>query len=164
VKGLAAVGGLLVLVPLLVLLSPVIAAMLASRAWRARALRLRFARTHGPGTRGILVYSDSPNWQRYIEERWLPRIGTRLVVLNWSERARWTAEHPLEAAIVRHHLGDRAFNPAAIVYRAPPEGPHVVRFLEPFRDFKHGKEQKLRAAEAELWTLLDEPDAPRAGD
>lgn len=95
-------------------------------------------------------------------------------------RARWNDEHPLEAAIFRRHLGDREFNPAAIVFRPARRGrlfkrwlaaiealdpvgmlaPYessvdVVRFFQPFRDFKRGKEHTLRAAEARLWDLLD---------
>jgi hypothetical protein len=31
----------------------------------------------------------------------------------------------------------------------------VVRFFKPFKDFKHGKDHALRAAEARLWHLLD---------
>jgi hypothetical protein len=179
-KGAAAIGCLLIAIPVFVLLSPLIALVLAWRQWRAGVLRSQFARIHGPEARGLLIYSQSPNWEQYIEQHWLPRIRGRLVVLNWSERARWKAEHPLEAAIFRRHLGDRQFNPAAIVFRhaerggtvrrwlaavragdaagmlapyAPPVD--VVRFFQPFRDYKHGKEHALRAAEAELWTLLE---------
>ena len=179
-KGVAAIGCALVVIPLLVLCSPLIALLLAWGEWRAGVLRRRFARVHGPATRGILIYSNSPNWQQYIEQQWLPRIGKRLVVLNWSERARWREEHPLEAAIFRRHLGDREFNPAAIVFRSAGRGrlfrrwlasiraldpigmlaPYessvdIVRFYRPFRDYKHGKEHTLHAAEAALWRLLD---------
>lgn len=185
-NGVAAVGCLLVVIPLLVLLSPLIALLLAWGEWRAGVVRRRFARAHGPETRGILIYSNSPNWQQYIEQHWLPRIGPRLVVLNWSERATWRREHPLEAAIFRRHLGGQEFNPAAIIFRssrrgrlfqrwlaaikaldpigmlAPYERPvDVVRFFQPFRDYKHGRAHTLRAAEAELWRLLEtRPEPP----
>jgi len=33
----------------------------------------------------LLVYSDSPIWHDYIEERILPHLGERAVVLNWSQ-------------------------------------------------------------------------------
>jgi hypothetical protein len=185
VKGVAAFGCLLFCIPLLVLLSPFIAFLLAWEEWRAGAQRRQFARVHGPEVRGILIYSNSPNWQQYIEQHWLPRIGPRLVVVNWSERARWKDTHPLEAAIFRRHLGDREFNPAAIVFRPlmsgrlfrrwlaairaldplgmlAPYAPSadVVRFFQPFRDYKHGKERALQAAEAELWRLLEEGPIP----
>ena len=187
-SGMAAVGCLLVAIPLLVLLSPIIVLVLAWGEWRAGVLHRRFARVHGPARRGILIYSNSPNWQQYIEEQWLPRIGQRLVVLNWSERARWKDEHPLEAALFRRHLGQREFNPAAIVFRPSSRGrlfrrwlvaiksldpigmlaPYqssvdVVRFFHPFRDYKHGSARALRAAEAELWRLLEMRPGPEAG-
>ena len=188
VKGVAAFGCLLFCISLLVLLSPLIALGLAWEEWRARAQRRQFARAHGPETRGILIYSNSPNWQQYIEQHWLPRIGRRLVVLNWSERARWKMTHPLETRIFRRHLGDREFNPAAIVFRPlmpgrlfrrwlvairaldplgilAPYAPSadVVRFFQPFRDYKHGKEHTLQTAEAELWRLLEEGPSPHVG-
>ena len=179
-NGFAAIGCVLVAIPLFVLLSPLIALGLGWGEWRGGVLRRRFARAHGPDTRGILIYSNSPNWQQYIEQQWLPRIGQRLVVLNWSERVRWRDEHPLEAALFRRHLGQRAFNPAAVVFRPPSRGrafrrwlaairaldpigmlaPYessvdVVRFFQPFRDYRHGREHTLRTAEAELWRLLE---------
>ncbi len=43
-------------------------------------------RWHGTPVLGILVLSDSPNWQPYIEENWLPRLKAKTVVLNWSQR------------------------------------------------------------------------------
>jgi hypothetical protein len=43
----------------------------------------------GRGKRGVLITSDSPHWQQHIEERWLPRLGDRLALINWSERSRW---------------------------------------------------------------------------
>lgn len=184
----AAVGCLLIALPLLVVLSPIISAALAWEEWRAGALRRRFAREHGAATRGLLVYSNSPNWQLHIENQWLPQVRDRLVVLNWSERARWNTEHPLEAALFRRHLGGKEFNPAAIVFRPHKPGqlfrlwikairdldplgmlaPYrqsvdVVRFWRPFRDYKHGREQALGAAEAELWGLLELPGGPHIG-
>jgi hypothetical protein len=179
-NGIASIGCFLLAIPLFVLLSPIIALVLGWGEWRDGTLRRRFARTHGPEVRGVLIYSNSPNWEQYIERQWLPRIGPRLVVLNWSERARWSETHPLEAALFRRHLGRREFNPAAIVFRPASRGrpfrrwlgalkaldpigmlaPYessvdVVRFFQPFRDHKHGKEHTLRAAEAELWRLLE---------
>jgi hypothetical protein len=150
---------------LIALLSPVVLAFLVivapiivvaagyDRARRAQ-LRRAFARRWGPSGKDVLlVYSDSPHWQRYVEANWLPQIAARAVVLNWSERARWRDCHPLEAAIFRRWAGDREFNPLAIVL--PARGPvKVVRFWRAFRDFKHGKPDALRAAERELAELL----------
>lgn len=179
------IGCLLFAVPLLVLLSPLIAALLAWEEYRSRAVYRRFVRQHGASVRGLLIYSNSPNWQGYIEREWLPRIQARLFVMNWSHRERWDREHPLEAMIFSE-LGDRDFNPAAIVLRKPAPGrlfrrwltairtldplgmlaPYdrpadVVRFFPAFRDFKHGRDRTLRAAEQQMWALLDQREDTR---
>ena len=123
---------------------------------KRRRLRLRqaFEAKWGiSGKRGLLIYSNSPHWQHYIEERWLPLLEPHLVVLNWSERKRWREQYPLEGEIFRRYLGDRESNPAAMVFPINAEA-RVVRFWQPFRDFKHGKDRTLRAAEAELFGLL----------
>ena len=141
---------LTVLLPFLVLALP----FLAIGAWLDRRKRRRLqrefhARWGSTGKRLLLVYSNSPHWQAYIEEHWLPQIGRVAVVLNWSERAQWPEQHPLEAKIVRMWGGDREFNPLAIVI--PERGPvQVIRFWQAFRDYKHGRDRALRAAEFEL--------------
>lgn len=179
VERAAALGCLVLVIPLLIVLSPLIAAGIVWDRYREGRARRRFVRAHGPQSRGILVYSNSPNWQQYIETNWLPRIGNRLVILNWSERADWSARFPDEAPLARS-IGEREFNPAAIVLlpkatasalsdwlhaiqhldltgMLSPGVPskEVVRFFQPFKDFKHGKDHSLRAAEARLWHLLD---------
>jgi hypothetical protein len=138
------------MLPLILLALP----LLAIRAWLNGRKRRRLQRTFQTrwgtsGKRLLLVYSNSPHWQAYIEEHWLSRIGSVAVVLNWSERARWPEQHPFEAEIFRMWAGDREFNPVAIVI--PQGGPvRVIRFWRAFRDYKHGKDGALKAAEAEL--------------
>ena len=67
------------------------------------------------GRNVLFVYSESPNWQPYIEETILPRISSRAVVLNWSERSRW---HTSLATHVFYKIGGpNEFNPLAIVFR-----------------------------------------------
>ena len=176
-------GCLVIALPLLIVLSPVIALVLAWKEISRRALEREFTRRHGPDVRGMLVYSNSPNWQVHVEREWIPRLRGRLVVMNWSERARWDRDHPIESRLFRR-LGDRDFNPAAIIFRPPatrgrpfrrwlraireldPVGvlaPYqsrvdVVRFFRPFRDYKHGREHALRAAERRLWVLLGDEE------
>jgi hypothetical protein len=116
--------------------------------WRAVS---RFRAVWQPqGKDLLLVYSNSPHWKQYVEENWLPRWRQRAVVLNWSERGTWQRERGPEVALFRAFAGDREFNPLGIV--VPPEGRRalVVRFWRPFRDYKHGRDRLLRAAEAEL--------------
>jgi hypothetical protein len=95
--------------------------------WRRwRAVRRFRAVWQSQGRDLLLVYSSSPNWKRYVEEKWIPRWGNRAVVLNWSERRIWQRERRPEVALFRAFAGD-----------------------------KHGKDNSLRVAEAELETYLD---------
>jgi hypothetical protein len=112
--------------------------------WGAHAVR---------GRRVLFVYSDSPNWQTYIEENILPRLRNQVVVLNWSQRKEWSVQSPWESRFFRRFAGEREFNPLAIVFGKFGRI-QVVRFQQAFLDFKHGKEAALRAAEAELFALV----------
>lgn len=146
-----------------------VSAYLVSR-WRKWRAVNRFRAVWGiQGRDLLLVYSASPNWQRYVEESWLPRWGHRAVVLNWSERRKWTRPVRAEVALFRAFAGTREFNPLGIVVPATGSGVHVVRFWRGFRESKHGKDHLLRQAEAELERYLqpavapDKPRQPTAG-
>jgi hypothetical protein len=136
--------------PILLLAFPFLALGAGLERLKKQRLQQRFHERWGAeGKRLLLVYSNSPHWQRYIEERWLPRVGPVAVVMNWSERSRWSEHHRVEAEIFRMWAGDREFNPLAIVI--PKRGSvQVIRFWQAFRDYKHGRDRVLRSAEAEL--------------
>lgn len=153
----AAVVLFVALLPLMLLALPFLAIGAWLERWKRRRLQRAFhARWGSSGKRLLLVYSNSPHWQAYIEEHWLPRVGEAAVVLNWSERGRWPEQHPLEAQVFRRWAGDREFNPVAIV--VPERGPvRVIRFWKAFRDYKHGKDRALRVAEAELASAAGVP-------
>ena len=107
-------------------------------------------------TRGrdlLIVYSNSPHWQAYVEREWLPRWGDRAVVLNWSERERWSFWAP-SVLLFRAFTGYRAFNPIAMVVPRWWGGPTVIPFWQAFRDLKHGKSHALRQAESQLENAL----------
>jgi hypothetical protein len=146
-----------VVLPILLLALP----FLAVGAWldgrkRHRLQRGFHDRWGGQGKRLLLVYSNSPTWQAYVEGNWLPQLESIAVVLNWSERGTWAERHPFEADIFRTWAGDREFNPLAIII--PADGPvRVIRFWQAFRDYKHGKDRALRAAETELGAALGMP-------
>ena len=147
---LPALGGLIGVVVLVAA-----TAYLVDQGVKWRSLR-RFRSDWGTqGKDVLLVYSNSPHWQRYIEERWLPRWGSRAVVLNWSERTTWERSHRPEAALFRAFAGQRDFNPLVIVVPARGRRAHVIRFWRAFRDSKHGKDQRLRDAEADVDRYLD---------
>jgi hypothetical protein len=123
------------------------------RRWRA-VRRFREA-WHSQGRDLLLVYSNSPNWKHYVEQKWIPRWGNRAVVLNWSERQIWQRERRPEVALFRAYAGDREFNPLGIVIPKKGRAARVVRFWRAFREYKHGKDRLLRAAEAELEACLN---------
>jgi hypothetical protein len=118
------------------------------RQWRAVQHFRRKWRPEGKDL--LIVYSNSPHWQRYVEDNWLPKWGDRAVVLNWSNRRAWMRENGPEIALFRAFAGSREFNPLGIVVPAAGRHVRVVRFWRAFRDFKHGKVATLTAAEVEL--------------
>lgn len=156
---LAVVSGLVFLWRGLAILAVVIVIVgigtYAGNRWRKwRAVR-RFRSVWGTqGKDLLLVYSNSPHWQRYVEETWLPKWGRRAVVLNWSERSGWSRSNA-EVALFRAFAGAREFNPLGIVVPAIGRHVDVVRFWRAFKDFKHGKDRRLREAEAELERYLE---------
>ena len=100
----------------------------------------------------LFVYSDSPIWRDYVEQRILPHLGERAVVLNWSQRKRWRVS---VARLALHHFGGyRQFNPLAVVFR-PFHRTRTFRFWKPFRDFKHGHPEALRQMESEFFGLIE---------
>jgi hypothetical protein len=152
---LKTIGSLALVALFLSLLLPYVAVYLFGMlAWGA-VLRIWFWRTHAArGRRILFVYSESPNWRDYIEQNILPRIRNHAIILNWSERRSWASASPWEARFFRRFAGDRESNPLALVFCARGRI-RVVRFHQAFLDFKHGKDSALRAAEAELFSLVD---------
>jgi hypothetical protein len=156
-RAAAAILALLALSPLILVGLAIAPFVLAWDRWQAHRLRRRFeSKWQAAGKTGLLVYSNSPHWQEYVQTRWLPHLSDRMVVLNWSEREQWPDAAPLEARVHRQWAGDREFNPVAIVFRDGMK-PDVVRFWKAFRDYRHGKSQPLRAAERELAGLMNAP-------
>jgi hypothetical protein len=166
---LATAVGILLLwwtIPILVAVIVIVAASvyLVDRWRKWRSVR-RFRAVWGvQGKDLLLVYSNSPHWQRYVEETWLPRWGHRAVVLNWSERSKWERPARAEVALFRAFAGAREFNPLGIVVPVTGRQVHIVRFWQAFRDYKHGKLRLLQAVEADLDRFLSmtvPPGTPR---
>jgi hypothetical protein len=106
------------------------------------------------GARGkdvLLVYSDSPIWQNYVEQELLPMLTDRAVVLNWSERRNWTPS--LAVWAFRYFGGSRGYNPLAVVFR-PFRRARTFRYYEPFRDYKHGKSERVAKMTEELLATI----------
>jgi hypothetical protein len=102
----------------------------------------------------LFVYSDSPIWHDYIEQRMLPPIRHRAIVLNWSQRKRWRIS--LARAAFHHFGGYREFNPLAVVFR-PLRRTQKFRFWQPFRDLKHGRPQTLQKMEKDFFESIRIP-------
>lgn len=104
-----------------------------------------------PSDKDILfVHSDSPVWRDYIEQQILPVIQERAVVLNWSQRSTPQWGPSLAVAVFQHFGGAREFNPMGIVF-LPFRRAKVFRFHAAFRDYKHGKPEKLLALQREFF-------------
>lgn len=101
----------------------------------------------------LVVYTDSPHWQPYIDQNWVPRWGDRMILFNRSRP--WRPDQS-EARLWRMRTGGgRQNTPAAIVLNGKHAG-HVIRLRHDFRDFKHGRPARLHAAEQEIDKVLRE--------
>ena len=109
------------------------------------------------GTRVLLVYSNSPVWQSYIEDNIVPRLPPKSVVLNWSERRNWP-RWSLAVAVFRFFGGRREFNPLAVVVEPLCWG-RTFRFWQAFRDAKRGDHTALQRVETEFFACLASRDA-----
>ena len=164
-KGLRDAAIWIVVFPLIAVLLTVILPFFALYRvfdfFRGHWLRARFRRKWGPqGKSVIFVYSESPNWQEYIERKILPKLSPHAISLNYSKRTEWKKTKPLEAKIWEKWAGEREFNPIAIVI--PDRGKvKTIRFYQAFRDFKHGKDRLLRQKEDELFDCVSQINARR---
>jgi hypothetical protein len=139
--------------PLLLVFLPLVA--IAFVFWLAAAIALQIIVWTVWCSRGryaLVVYSHSPIWREYFERHVLPAVGTRGVVLNWSERKQWS--YSLPVALFRFFAGGREFNPLAVVFQ-PLAWPRRFRFYGPFQAFKHGRPQEVEDMRRDLLKLLD---------
>jgi len=95
----------------------------------------------------VFVYSNSPIWKDYIEREILPHIQNRAVILNWSERRHW--KNSLAVLAFRYFGGFRNFNPMGMIFR-PFRFVKTYRFLEAFKEFKHGTSRNVERLTKEL--------------
>ena len=102
---------------------------------------------------GVLVYSNSPNWQQDVEQSILPVVRDRLVILNWSERRLWHNSLAVWCFRLVNFGNRKSFNPMAIVF--PKWRPlRTVRFFDAYRDAKHGNDLPLNSKKQELFELI----------
>lgn len=137
------VAGILLLLPLLLatyLLYAIVLQLVVWLCWCTRGINV------------LVVYSDSPYWQEYIETQLIPKLPPTTVVLNWSERRKWKS---LSLPVLAFRLfgGSSEFNPLVVVFR-PFRWTRTFRFWKPFRDYKHGKTTNLEELESKLFQHL----------
>ena len=72
---------LIALLPVFLLTYTIYSAALYAVMWLAWCAR---------GRNVLLVYSNSPSWQDYVETELIPKLPKNTIVLNWSERRMWS--------------------------------------------------------------------------
>lgn len=100
----------------------------------------------------LFVYSDSPIWHEYMAKQVLPVVQERAVVLNWSERKKWS-QWLLSAAVFRHFGGAGDLNPLVILFQ-PFRSARVFRFWSAFKDWKRGSTEPVERLRQELIASL----------
>jgi hypothetical protein len=78
----------------------------------------------------LFVYSDSPIWRDYMTVQLLPLVHERAVVLNWSERGKWS-RLSFRVQVFRSFGGGSDFNPLIVLFR-PWRPARVLRFWRAF--------------------------------
>jgi hypothetical protein len=105
------------------------------------------------GVQVLVVYSESPHWQGYFEQEMIPRLQGSAVALNWSQRRKWR-RGSLAVRALHTFGGGRDFNPMVVVFR-PFRWAKAFRFRGAFQEHKHGKVDRLRRIEGELFEYLE---------
>jgi hypothetical protein len=100
----------------------------------------------------LFVYSDSPIWQEYMTTQVLPLVQERAVVLNWSDRKKWS-RWSLGVAVFHHFGGARDFNPLIVLFQ-PLRLARIFRFWSAFRDWKRGYKEPVERLTQELFACL----------
>jgi hypothetical protein len=146
---------LLLLVPIVVAVLPLILAALVVWSVTTGALLLIvWTRWLRQGKQALVVYSNSPVWQRYFEAEVISQLGDRAVVINWSERKQWRRTVPV--MLFRCLAPRREFNPMVIVFRRY-RWPLRFQFYEAFRAFKHGRPEEVERTRQQLFQALGLP-------
>jgi hypothetical protein len=100
----------------------------------------------------LFVYSDSPISHEYMATQVLPLVRERSVVLNWSERKKWS-RWSLGVAVFHHFGGAGDFNPLVVLFR-PLRLARMFRFWSAFKDWKRGYKEPVERLRQELVTSL----------
>ena len=140
----------LILLPLVLPLA--LFAVASHFAYRALLYLLVWAFWLPRGKDILFVYSDSPIWHEYMATYVLPLVQERAVVLNWSQRKKWS-RWLLGVAVFHHFGGAGDFNPLVVAFR-PLRFARVFRFWSAFKDWKRGYKEPVERLRQELFASL----------
>jgi len=141
---------LIIAIPLLIPI--VFVVVIVWLVWASTLVTIVWMTWRPRGRYALVVYSNSPIWHDYFERRVLPELGSRAIVLNWSERRKWRPS--LAVSLFRTFGGSREFNPLAIVF-VPRKWPRNFKFFKAFQSFKRGRTEEVEAIRREFFDLLD---------
>jgi hypothetical protein len=96
----------------------------------------------------LLVFSDSPIWHDYMTTQVVPLVHNRAVILNWSERHKWS-KWSFSVHVFRSFDGTNEFNPMVAVFR-PFRRARLFRFWSAFKDWKRGDTEPVARLREEL--------------
>jgi hypothetical protein len=146
-------GQVVLIVVLLPLILPLALFAVASHLLYRALLHLLVWALWLPRGKDILfVYSDSPIWHEYMETQILPLVQERAIVLNWSERKKWS-RLSLGVAVFRYFGGDGDFSPLVVLFQ-PLRSARLFRFWSVFKDWKRGYKEPVERLRQELFASL----------
>lgn len=106
-----------------------------------------------PNSKDVLfVSSDSTIWKEYMETQILPLVRDRAMVLNWSERGKWS-KWSFPVHVFRTFGRNRDHTPLVVIF-FPFRRARVIRFLPAFKDFKQGHTENVDQLRRELVLAL----------
>jgi hypothetical protein len=100
----------------------------------------------------LFVYSDSPIWREYMTSHVLPLVRERAVVLNWSERSKWSP-WSLRVSVFRAFGGSREFNPMVVKFQFFRKV-KILRYWSAFQDWKRGYTEPVESLNNQLSSML----------
>lgn len=146
-------GQAVLIVVLLALILPLALFAVANHViYRALLYLLVWALWIPRGKNILFVYSDSPIWHEYMATQVLPLVQERAIVLNWSERKKWS-RWSLGVAVFHHFGGAGDFNPLVVLFQ-PLRLARVFRFWSAFKDWKRGYKEPVERLRQELFASL----------
>jgi hypothetical protein len=100
----------------------------------------------------LFVYSDSPIWREYMTSHVLPLVRERAVVLNWSERSKWSS-WSLKVSVFRAFGGGREFNPMVVKFQLFRKA-KILRYWSAFQDWKRGYTEPVESLNKQLSSMF----------